>query len=422
MEWGPFCVTLAVFRCARAQILADRERMLAIEHIAAESGKAADIDLDRQVLAVADVGPSGTRLAVASVGQDRSPQKAPPVHFPSKSIAGGAVKREPQKRKFLALGMAVSGFIHIAAIAALAMTFAAIQPYAEAEDDAVEISVVSSVPQPPSVSLPPPALPPRTLSADLLPGPEMPAPAPPPRMLSAELLPAPQLPAPAPPPALPLALAPPPKIALPPPTPDPAGILAAAAKPVPEVARPAQARPKTRLQQPSKAATDAGRSRELLEERRKAASARKARQEAELAAERRKKERARKIARSRADRRRAAIEARNKARVASRRAASAASRASAGSRASAAAYSGIVAARLRRNLPSGEMARQAQGTAYVSFNIAASGAATGVRLARSSGHRVLDRAAVAMVRRASPFPPPPPGARRAFRVPVRFRR
>jgi protein TonB len=49
------------------------------------------------------------------------------------------------------------------------------------------------------------------------------------------------------------------------------------------------------------------------------------------------------------------------------------------------------------------------GTAVVAFSVSASGSIRGVRLVRSSGSAVLDRAAIETVRRANPVPPAPPG-------------
>jgi len=62
----------------------------------------------------------------------------------------------------------------------------------------------------------------------------------------------------------------------------------------------------------------------------------------------------------------------------------------------------------------------------VSINGAAStavssGGVTSVRLARSSGVGSIDQEVQAMVRRASPFPPPPGGRAQTFTVPVNFR-
>ena len=61
------------------------------------------------------------------------------------------------------------------------------------------------------------------------------------------------------------------------------------------------------------------------------------------------------------------------------------------------------------------------GVVRVAFGIDASGRVTSVSLTRSSGNPALDQAALAMVRRASPVPAPPPGVGRKIGVPVRFR-
>ena len=60
-----------------------------------------------------------------------------------------------------------------------------------------------------------------------------------------------------------------------------------------------------------------------------------------------------------------------------------------------------------------------RGTAQLSFSMDANGAVTGARLVRSAGNAALDEAAVALVRRASPFPAPPNGAV-SLSVPIRF--
>ena len=49
-----------------------------------------------------------------------------------------------------------------------------------------------------------------------------------------------------------------------------------------------------------------------------------------------------------------------------------------------------------------------RGTAVVSFVIGANGGVSGIRLTRSSGSPAIDKAALAAVQRASPFPPLPP--------------
>lgn len=64
------------------------------------------------------------------------------------------------------------------------------------------------------------------------------------------------------------------------------------------------------------------------------------------------------------------------------------------------------------------------GTASVSYTLARSGAVVAASLARSSGDPVLDEAAVAIVRRASPFPAPPSDYTETltFTQPIRFNR
>lgn len=57
-----------------------------------------------------------------------------------------------------------------------------------------------------------------------------------------------------------------------------------------------------------------------------------------------------------------------------------------------------------------------RGTAVVSFTIAPGGGLGAVNLAQSSGSGELDRAALRVIRRAAPFPAPPPGARRTYSI------
>ncbi|MCB1418792.1 MAG: TonB family protein [Notoacmeibacter sp.] len=90
-------------------------------------------------------------------------------------------------------------------------------------------------------------------------------------------------------------------------------------------------------------------------------------------------------------------------------------------------YPGKIASRIRRSLkyPAEARAKRLRGQTVVSFVVSRSGAVSGVSVARSSGSPVLDNAAVAAVRRASPFPPIPDGAGRAswpFTVPLAFSR
>ena len=86
-----------------------------------------------------------------------------------------------------------------------------------------------------------------------------------------------------------------------------------------------------------------------------------------------------------------------------------------------AAYNRRVAAHLQGFKP----ARTAgeQGISRLSFTLGRSGQVLGSRLAGSSGHPTLDSEALAMVRRAQPFPPIPPELKQAsisFTVPIKF--
>ncbi|MEM5500200.1 TonB family protein [Ahrensia kielensis] len=63
-----------------------------------------------------------------------------------------------------------------------------------------------------------------------------------------------------------------------------------------------------------------------------------------------------------------------------------------------------------------------KGVARVRFNVNSSGGATGIAIANSSGNSKVDRAAIAHIKRASPFPKPPAGAQRQFVIPLEFRR
>jgi len=96
-----------------------------------------------------------------------------------------------------------------------------------------------------------------------------------------------------------------------------------------------------------------------------------------------------------------------------------------GGRAAQDNYKGTVLRRLRqaKRYPADARRARLHGTAVVSFTVSKSGGVSGIRLVRSSGHPILDQAALAMVRRASPMPPIPPGTGRSsfrFQVPVLF--
>ena len=60
-----------------------------------------------------------------------------------------------------------------------------------------------------------------------------------------------------------------------------------------------------------------------------------------------------------------------------------------------------------------------KGVAVVRFSIGENGALTSLSIARSSGSAKLDAVALAQLRRAAPFPPPPAGARRSFTVRIK---
>jgi protein TonB len=64
---------------------------------------------------------------------------------------------------------------------------------------------------------------------------------------------------------------------------------------------------------------------------------------------------------------------------------------------------------------------RARGAATIGFSIAPSGGLSSVLVARSSGSAALDRAALRLVQRAAPFPPPPRGARRNFSIQIQGR-
>ncbi|WP_299030930.1 cell envelope integrity protein TolA [uncultured Sulfitobacter sp.] len=85
---------------------------------------------------------------------------------------------------------------------------------------------------------------------------------------------------------------------------------------------------------------------------------------------------------------------------------------------SASSYPGKVMRRLSRQ---SRPRVRAKGTAVIAFSISSGGGLSRVSVARSSGSAALDRAAVAMVRKAAPFPRPPSGAQRKFSVNIKGR-
>lgn len=60
-----------------------------------------------------------------------------------------------------------------------------------------------------------------------------------------------------------------------------------------------------------------------------------------------------------------------------------------------------------------------RGTSVVAFTISSGGGLSAISLARSSGSPKLDQAALRVVQRAAPFPPPPAGARRSFSIKIK---
>lgn len=84
-----------------------------------------------------------------------------------------------------------------------------------------------------------------------------------------------------------------------------------------------------------------------------------------------------------------------------------------------------VAALLERNkhYPANAQSRREQGVVQLFFSLDRKGMVIGSRVATSSGSPALDEEAMALVRRAQPFPPPPPelsGAHVDLTVPIRF--
>jgi protein TonB len=76
-----------------------------------------------------------------------------------------------------------------------------------------------------------------------------------------------------------------------------------------------------------------------------------------------------------------------------------------------------------KRYPESAQSRHQQGIAHVLFTIDRLGRVIEARLVRSSGASALDDEALALLRRAQPFPPPPPelpGERVDVNVPIRF--
>lgn len=74
-----------------------------------------------------------------------------------------------------------------------------------------------------------------------------------------------------------------------------------------------------------------------------------------------------------------------------------------------------------KRYPAEARARRLAGEAEVAFLLDATGAVQGIRVARSSGHNVLDAAAMDWLTRASPVPAPPPQVvGRGLTLPMKF--
>ncbi|MGZ3296067.1 MAG: TonB family protein [Xanthobacteraceae bacterium] len=89
------------------------------------------------------------------------------------------------------------------------------------------------------------------------------------------------------------------------------------------------------------------------------------------------------------------------------------------------AYNALVFGHLQRFKRYPSSARGAQGTVVVRFVLNRAGAVTESAVTKSSGNDVLDREALEILRRASPFPPFPaakPGSQDRYIAPVNFAR
>jgi protein TonB len=76
-----------------------------------------------------------------------------------------------------------------------------------------------------------------------------------------------------------------------------------------------------------------------------------------------------------------------------------------------------------KRYPEAAQARRQHGTVELSFSLDRQGRVTASRIAKSSGSTALDEATLDLVRRAQPFPPPPPemaGAQVNLSVPIRY--
>jgi len=89
--------------------------------------------------------------------------------------------------------------------------------------------------------------------------------------------------------------------------------------------------------------------------------------------------------------------------------------------ASNASYNGRVVAHLARHKQYPRSVQGIVGAGMVTFILSGSGTVTSVSITSGTGNDVLDQELTAMVRRASPFPAPPDGQPKTFKVPVNFK-
>jgi periplasmic protein TonB len=80
----------------------------------------------------------------------------------------------------------------------------------------------------------------------------------------------------------------------------------------------------------------------------------------------------------------------------------------------------LVSAQIERNKRYPDDAKNDRGIVQISFSIDQQGRVLSSHLVTTSGSSALDREALALIKRAQPFPPPPPGATLSFTVPVKF--
>lgn len=86
--------------------------------------------------------------------------------------------------------------------------------------------------------------------------------------------------------------------------------------------------------------------------------------------------------------------------------------------AAASNYPGQVMVRIAR---AGKPRVGSRGTAVIAFSVGNGGQLASARVAQSSGSSTLDQAALALIRKAAPFPRPPAGAQRSFSIRIKGR-